>query len=146
MRFDRIGLVFDSPEDWTLELDADGGSEAGGSPTVTLLSPGGGFWSVSRHDGYGNARLLAEAVVAQMRSEYQDIDVAAASDTIGGHLLPGFDFNFYCLDLTNTASVRTLQAPGSLHVVFCQADDSEWDRVASVFAAMTTSLVRGLPD
>ena len=83
MRFDRIGLVFDYPDDWTLELDADGGSEAGGSPTVTLLSPGGGFWSVSRHDGYGNARLLAEAVVAQMRSEYQDIDVAAASDTIG---------------------------------------------------------------
>ena len=145
MRFERMGLVFDYPDDWALELDADGGSEAGGSPAVTLLSPGGGFWSVSRHDGDGNARLLAEAVVAQMRSEYQDIDIEAASDTIGGHLLAGFDFNFYCLDLTNTASVRTLQAPGSLHVVFCQADDREWDRVATVFAAMTTSLVRGLP-
>ena len=145
MRFERMGLVFDYPDDWALELDADGGSEAGGSPVVTLLSPGGGFWSVSRHDGDGNARLLAEAVVAQMRSEYQDIDIEAASDSIGGHLLPGFDFNFYCLDLTNTASVRTLQAPGSLHVVFCQADDREWDRVATVFAAMTTSLVRGLP-
>ncbi len=144
MRFERMGLVFDYPDDWALELDADGGSEAGGSPAVTLLSPGGGFWSVSRHDGDGNARLLAEAVVAQMRSEYQDIDIEAASDTIGGHLLPGFDLNFYCLDLTNTASVRTLQAPGSLHVVFCQADDREWDRVATVFAAMTTSLVRGL--
>ena len=97
-----------------------------------------------RH-GDGQPRLLAEAVVAQMRSEYQDIDIEAASDSIGGHHLPGFDFNFYCLDLTNTASVRTLQAPGSIHVVFCQADDSEWDRVATVFAAMTTSLVRGLP-
>jgi hypothetical protein len=146
MRFERMGLAFDYPDDWALELDADGGSEAGGSPAVTLLSPGGGFWSVSRHEGDGNARLLAEAVVAQMRSEYQDIDVEAASDTIGGRLLPGFDFNFYCLDLTNTAAVRTLQAPGSLHVVFCQADDAEWDRVAPVFAAMTTSLVRGLPD
>ena len=145
MRFERMGLVFDYPDDWALELDADGGSEAGGSPAVTLLSPGGGFWSVSRHEGDGNARLLAEAVVAQMRSEYQDIDIEAASDSIGGHLLPGFDFNFYCLDLTNTASVRTLQASGSLHVVFCQADDGEWDRVATVFAAMTTSLVRGLP-
>ena len=144
MRFERMGLVFDYPDDWALELDADGGSEAGGSPAVTLLSPGGGFWSVSRHEGDVNPRLLAEAVVAQMRSEYQDIDIEAASDTIGGHLLPGFDFNFYCLDLTNTASVRTLQAPGSLHVVFCQADDREWDRVATVFAAMTTSLVRGL--
>ncbi len=145
MRFERKAVLFDYPDDWALELDADGGSEAGGSPAVTLLSPGGGFWSVSRHEGDGNARLLAEAVVAQMRSEYQDIDIEAASDSIGGHLLPGFDFNFYCLDLTNTASVRTLQASGSLHVVFCQADDREWDRVATVFAAMTTSLVRGLP-
>jgi len=144
MRFERMGLVFDYPDDWALELDADGGSEAGGSPAVTLLSPGGGFWSVSRHEGDGNARLLAEAVVAQMRSEYQDIDIESASDTIGRHLLSGFDFNFYCLDLTNTASVRTLQAPGSLHVVFCQAEDREWERVATVFAAMTTSLVRGL--
>jgi len=145
MRFERMGLVFDYPDDWALELDADGGSEAGGSPAVTLLSSGGGFWSVSRHEGDVNPSLLAEAVVAQMRSEYQDIDIEAASDSIGGHLLPGFDFNFYCLDLTNTASVRTLQGPGSLHVVFCQADDREWDRVAPVFAAMTTSLVRGLP-
>ena len=145
MRFERMGLVFDFPDDWAVELDADGGSEVGGSPAVTLLSPGGGFWSVSRHDGDGNARLLAEAVVAQMRSEYQDIDIEAASDTIGGHVLPGFDFNFYCLDLTNTATVRTIQTPGALHVVFCQADDREWDRVSPVFAAMTTSLVRGLP-
>jgi hypothetical protein len=39
MRFERMGLVFDYPDDWALELDADGGSEAGGSPAVTLLSP-----------------------------------------------------------------------------------------------------------
>jgi hypothetical protein len=145
MRFERMGLVFDYPDDWALELDADGGSEAGGSPAVTLLSPGGGFWSVSRHEGNGDARRLVEAVVAQMRAEYQDIDVEEATETIGRHPLHGFDFNFYCLDLTNTATVRALQTPGSLHVVFCQADDREWDRVSPVFAAMTTSLVRSLP-
>ena len=31
MRFERMGLVFDYPDDWALELDADGGSEAGGA-------------------------------------------------------------------------------------------------------------------
>ena len=143
MRFERIGLVFDYPDDWVVECDADGGG--GENPSVTLVTPGGGFWSVSRHGAEADARELADAVVAQMRLEYQDLDIEAASDTIGGHLLPGFDFNFYCLDLTNTASVRTLRSPGALHVVFCQAEDREWDRVSAVFAAMTTSLVRGLP-
>jgi hypothetical protein len=145
VRFERMGLVFDFPDDWSVEVDADGASEAGGGPSVTLVSPGGGFWTVCRHEGQDDGRRLTEAIVAQMRSEYQDIDIEEASETIGGRLLHGYDFNFYCLDLTNTATVRTLPAPGSLHVVFCQADDREWDRVSAVFAAMTTSLVRGLP-
>lgn len=143
MRFERIGLAFDYPDDWLVEVDADGGG--GENPSVTILTPGGGFWSVSRHPGDVDPHRLTEAVVDQMRSEYQDLDVEATSDTILRHELPGFDFNFYCLDLTNTASVRTLRSPDALHVVFCQAEDREWERVSAVFAAMTTSLVRGLP-
>jgi hypothetical protein len=52
--------------------------------------------------------------------------------------------NFYCLDLTNTAQVRTLETPHAIYLLFCQAEDREWDRVAPVFAAITTSFVTGL--
>ena len=98
----------------------------------------------SAHAPGGAPETLAEAVVAQMRQEYQDLDTAAASDTVDGHSLPGFDFNFYCLDLTNTAAVRTLATPAAIYLFFCQAEDREWDRFSHVFAAMTASFVAAL--
>jgi len=140
MRFERFGLSFDYPDNWAL----DAGDSAGRYATVTVLSPGGGFWTVSGHEAGGDPGLLATAVVDQMRDEYREIDVEPASDEVLGCTLSGYDMNFYCLDLTNTAQVRTLPSAGSVHVIFCQAEDREWDRIAAVFAAITTSFVRGL--
>ena len=137
MHFDRFGLAFDFPDDWSIEVDDD---ESG----VTSTSPGGGFWSVSAYSDAGSPEELATAVADQMRQEFRDLDVEPADDEIAGRHLAGYDFNFYCLDLTNTATVRALDSEGRAYVLFCQADDREWDRIAPIFAAMTTSFLRGL--
>ncbi len=138
MHFDRFGLAFDYPDNWSVDTtDADGRYA-----TVTVYSPEGGFWSVSGHAGGGDPRELAAAVVSQMKKDYQELDSESATDLIAGSELPGFDLNFYCLDLTNTAHVRTLETPAAVYLFLCQAEDREWDRVADVFAAMTTSFVK----
>ena len=59
--------------------------------------------------------------------------------------LAGWDLNFYCLDLTNTAQVRAVETPAATYLLLAQAEDREWDRVAPVFAAMTASFMAGLP-
>ena len=141
MHFDRFGLAFDYPENWAVETEDAAGRQA----AVTVYSPEGAFWSVSAHAPGGDPRTLAEAVVAQMRAEYQDFDSEPASDAVAGHTLPGFDMNFYCLDLTNTAEVRTLATPHAVYLFFCQAEDREWDRISHVFDAMTCSFVGSLP-
>ncbi|MFN5757534.1 MAG: hypothetical protein ACK54F_13130 [Planctomycetia bacterium] len=140
MRFNQFGLTFDYPDNWLVDTADSAGSHA----AVTVYSPEGAFWSVSAHAPGGEAETLAKAVVAQMRTEYQDLDSAPASDTVDGHPLPGFDLNFYCLDLTNTAAVRTLSTPSAIYLFFCQAEDREWDRISHVFAAMTASFVAAL--
>lgn len=137
MRFDRLGLAFDYPDNWTVDTDESEDRYA----TVTVYAPGGGFWAVSGHASGGDPRELAGAVVSQMREEYRDLDAEEAVDRLADHDLPGFDMNFYCLDLTNTAQVRTLATPEAIYLIFCQAEDREWDEVAPVFAAMTTSFV-----
>ncbi|MBM4012081.1 MAG: hypothetical protein FJ286_12005 [Planctomycetes bacterium] len=137
MRFDRLGLSFDYPDNWSVDTDESEGRYA----TVTVYAPGGGFWSVSGHAPGGDPRELAAAVVRQMQQEYRDLDAEDAVDRVAGRDLPGFDMNFYCLDLTNTAQVRTLAAPDAVYLIFCQAEDREWAEVAPVFAAMTTSFV-----
>jgi hypothetical protein len=140
MRFERLGLLFEYPDDWSVEVDASQPQH----PAVTIVTPGGGFWTVSRHPPDTDQHALADTIVTQMQREYQDIDIEPATEKIDGRELPGHDFNFYCLDLTNTATSRTIAAAGAVHLVFCQAEDREWNRMAPVFAAMTTSLVRGL--
>ena len=140
MRFDRFGLAFDHPDNWTIDVEDAAGRRA----AVTVYAPDGGFWSVSGHEPGGPSRELAAAVVAEMRSQYQELDSEAAEDRVGGRILRGFDLNFYYLDLTNTAQVRTLETPAAIYLVLCQAEDREWEATAPVFAAMTASFVAGL--
>ena len=142
MRFERLGLAFDYPDNWSVDTDGSEGRYA----TVTVYAPGGGFWSVSGHAPGGDPRELSTAVVGQMRAEYRDLDAEEAVDRVADRDLPGFDMNFYCLDLTNTAQVRTLETPAAVYLIFCQAEDREWDDVAPVFAAMTTSFVSATGD
>jgi hypothetical protein len=140
MRFDRLGIAFEYPDNWAVDIDDAEGRQA----AVTAYAPDGGFWSVSGHAAGGPPEELAAAVVAQMRKEYQELDSEPAEDQIAGRKLPGYDMNFYCLDLTNTARVRTVETPAAIYLLFCQAEDREWDAVAPVFAAMTASFVAGL--
>lgn len=138
MRFERAGFAFDYPDNWAVEV-------SDGAAMVTVSSPDGGFWTVSAHATGGEPLRLAEAVARQMRREYADIDVESVTETVAGRELRGFDFNFYCLDLTNTAEVRVLGTPSAVYLVFCQAEDRDWERICGVFAALKTSLVSGLP-
>ena len=142
MHFSRFGLEFDYPDNWSVDTDDSAGRYA----TVTVLSPEGGFWSVSGHAAGGDPGELSEAVLNQMREEYRDLDSEPAEEVVGGRTLTGCDMNFYCLDLTNTAQVRTLETSGGIYLFFSQAEDREWDRIAPVFAAMTASFVAALPE
>ena len=141
MHFDRFCLAFDHPDNWAVDTEDSKGRYA----TVTVFAPAGAFWSISGHALGGDPAALAEAVVSQMREEYRELDAEPAAEDVAGHRLVGIDINFYCLDLTNTAQVRTLTTPEAIYLILCQAEDREWDEVAPVFAAMTTSFVRGLP-
>lgn len=140
MEFKRFGLSFQYPDNWAVDVSDAAGRHA----AVTVHSPGGGFWSVSGHAAGGPPDALTRAVLDQMREEYRDLDAEPGVDEVAGHDLHGYDMNFYCLDLTNTAQVRTLATPRVIFLIFCQAEDREWDRIAPVFAAMTTSFVAGM--
>ena len=142
MRFNRFGLAFDYPENWSVDTDDSQDRYA----AVTVYSPEGGFWSVSGHAPGGDPGELTQAVLGQMRQEYQDLDSEPAGDEIAGHALVGLDINFYCLDLTNTAQVRTLETPDGVYLLICQAEDREWAKISPVFAAMTASFVAALPE
>jgi hypothetical protein len=133
--FDHLGVQFQYPESWTLEA----GDEADGEE-VTVYSPGGAFWSLTIHER-GEPLELMGIVVQAMREEYDTLDSQEVEDLIAGQALSGFDLNFYCLDLTNTAQIRAFQCGAKTYLMIWQAEDREFDMFAPIFRAIATSLI-----
>lgn len=139
--FEKLGIRFAYPENWTLDQEEAGEGQA----AITVYSPGGGYWSVAIHAPEEDPNRLAGAAVKAMKQVYSDLDSEAVEETVADQPLVGYDLNFYCLDLTNTALVRAYQNDFGSYVVMCQAEDREYVEIEQVFRAMTASLVNSPP-
>lgn len=140
-KFERLGISFQYPDNWTLD-DQDA---IAGRGSVTVYSPAGAFWTVSVHPRSADPGRLAKAAVDVMREEYDEIEAEEVRETVAAHEIVGYDLNFFYLDLTNTACVRSVRTKQTTYTIFYQAEDSEFSRVGRVFQAMTASLLASLP-
>ena len=135
--FDKFGIRFQYPENWTLETDVS----APGRQTVSVESPGGAFWTITLAPRDSQPAGLAETALDALKREYDELDSEPVQDCVGDVQLMGFDVNFYCLDMTNTAWIRAGRTSSAAYLVFCQAEDREFEQIAPVFRAMTVSLL-----
>ncbi|MBN1912696.1 MAG: hypothetical protein JW818_23440 [Pirellulales bacterium] len=140
LEFNKWGIRFSYPDNWT--LDEDGTSAE--CRTVTVASPGGGFWTLSVLPRGSNPSELVETTIAAMREEYKDLEVEAISEEMAGQDLIGYDLNFYYLDLTNTTQVRAVRGDRATYAVLIQAEDREYAQMADVFRAITTSFLQNM--
>jgi hypothetical protein len=139
-KYDKLGISFQYPENWTLD-DTDA---VAGRNSVTVYSPGGAFWTVAVHPRSADPLELAQGVVAAMREEYKELEVEEVREVVQGREMIGYDLNFYYLDFTNSAEIRSLRTATGAFTVYCQGEDREFDRVRRVLQAMTVSLLSGL--
>jgi hypothetical protein len=139
--YQHFGIRFQYPDNWTLDEE----EAVAGNRSVAVYSPEGGFWSVAVHPPKTPRQPLLDTALAAMREEYDNLDAEPMTEIVAGHKLTGYDFNFYCLDLTNTAHVRTIDLPEGVLLVFCQAEDREYAEIGAVFEAMTRSLLSNRP-
>jgi hypothetical protein len=136
--FDKLGIRFVYPENWKLDE-----SEAmSGEDTVTVYTPDGSFWMVRVLPPKLEPSMLVDKALETMRREYQDLDAEPFDDTFGDCDVVGCEMNFYCLDLTNTAVVKSYRTPQATIVVLHQAEDRELANLGKVFEAMTFSLMQ----
>jgi len=136
-QFAKYGVRFPYPSNWKLEEE-----ELDDAQTVTLSSPGTAFCCLVIHPGRMDAIDVVGAMLDGLRAEYEDVDVESVVETHQQHELVGYDVNFYCLDLTNTARLRGFATAGATYVIFCQAEDSDFDNAQPIFRAITIDVVR----
>lgn len=135
--FDELGLRFVYPDNWELESQ-----DSDLAQVVTVASPDGPFWCVSVLPPDAGLAEAAQAMLAGLRAEYDNLDSEAVVDEVLDHELLGYDVNFFCLDLTSTAQIRSFQTPKATYTVLWQAEDRDLEEVEPVFSAITTSLVQ----
>ncbi len=136
--FEKLGIRFDYPENWQLdESDA-----LGGSGTISVVSPVGAFWSITVHERGLSPQSLVDGALSAMRQEYDNLDAEPIDESMLGHDLVGYDLNFFCLDLTNTAYVRSYCTDRGTYLLLAQVEDRDLKPLADVFRAITTSLLR----
>jgi hypothetical protein len=134
--FDKLGIRFLYPENWTLETGPDLEEEG-----VTVYSPDGGFWSLVVREGRPDPLKMADLALQALRAEYEQLDSEEVEETVEGQDLIGYDVNFYCLDLTNTGQIRVFRRADRTYLLLWQAEDRDLDRAEPVFYAMTRSLL-----
>lgn len=135
--YDKLGIRFLYPDNWTLDEQ----EALSGNRSVSVYSPGGAFWSITLHDAAVDPGELAAAALTTLQGEYQDAEVGPVSEEIAGEEIHGYDLNFFYLDLTNTALIRGFRTANASCLVLCQAEDREFEALAPVFRAITTSLL-----
>ena len=138
--FASLGISFQYPDNWTLD-DSDA---LLGRKSVTVYSPGGAFWSVALQSGTAEPAKLATIVVEAMKQEYPGLEAEPAQQKTAGHELVGYDLAFYCLDLTNTACVRSFRFAHTTYTIYYQAEDREYEQMERVFQAITLTLLNSL--
>lgn len=138
--FERLGISFQYPENWTID-EAD---VLTGRQSVTVYSPGGGFWSVTLNEESADPVLIARSAADAMQQEYEGLEVEKTQETVAGHELVGYDMDFFYLDLISTAAIRCLRVDATTYTIFYQAEDREYQQIHRVFEAMTVSLLMGL--
>ncbi|MGA2035266.1 MAG: hypothetical protein ABSG68_23715 [Thermoguttaceae bacterium] len=136
-RFAGLGVAFQYPENWVLDEE----EAVVGRASVTVYSPGGGFWSVAIYSSAEDPGRLARTAADVLREEYPDAEAEPTSETVAGYDLVGYDLNFFYLDLISTARIRSVCIGRKTYTIYCQAEDGEFAAIARVLEAMTTSLL-----
>lgn len=133
--YEQHGITFQYPADWEVSEQ-----EQQDECLITVSGPGTSFWSVGLFRDRPHPDLVLETALAAFKDEYPDLDSYAAEEEILDQPTSGIDLEFFCLELVNTARIRSFLAKDFTVLVMCQADDTELEASEPIFDKMTRSL------
>jgi hypothetical protein len=135
LEFERSGVRFEYPDDWTLEEEVN---DNGWSATVS--SPETAFLLISFHADVDDPSSLANMALEAMRETYPDLESESAMETLAGFPAIGFDVDFVALDLTNSCRIRSLPGPDGCLLLLGQCTDAELSSHGEALRAVGASL------
>ncbi len=138
--YDKFDLRFLYPDNWSLTED----QEEEWPHSLSVQSPSTGFWSLHIYPSEQKPNLLALDALRGVREAYEDVESEEAFEKIATVDTTGYNIDFFYLDFVVRTEIRSFSRGGRSFVVLCQAEAREFDELANVFRAITTSLLQSL--
>jgi hypothetical protein len=135
--FERDGISFRYPADWTAEAEED--AESGGW-TVTVSSPETAFLMASLQPDAADAGDLSDQTLAALKSEYKELDAEDVMETICGLPAIGFNADFLTVDTAITCRVRALDTFAGPLLLMAQVSEYDHEKHDPVLRAIVKSL------
>ncbi len=134
--YEGHGVRFQYPFDWELEETEDGNAT-----TVEVQAPDGlGFALVRTDESCPDPAGVADEVLEAMRAEYPELDVAPALESLDGHHATGYDVEFFSLDITNAAAIRSFRTEARTVLLFGQWSDIGGDDLPALIRGVMLSV------
>jgi hypothetical protein len=134
--FERDGISFRYPENWSLEEQTD----AEGGWTVIVNSAGTAFLMVSLQPEASDAGDLADQTLDALRGEYKEFDAEDVMETICGLPAIGFNADFLTADTASLCRVRALDSFAGPLLLLAQVSEYDRDAHDPVLRAIVASL------
>jgi hypothetical protein len=136
--FERDGVRFQYPENWTVEVSESAGDDGGWA--VSVQSPETAFVLVTLHPDAESLADLADKTLDAIKAEYKELDAENAVETLAGRVAIGHNIDFLTLDTTVTCWTRCVDTPAGPLLVLCQTSEHDRDRNEPVLRVVCASL------
>ena len=119
--YDDLGIRFEYPAEWELEVTEDGTRT-----TIGVQAPSGLAFALVTVDAEGpDPDELVDEALAALKAEYPTLVADPAEEVIDGHPSTGHDVEFVSLDLSVACTLRGFRTPNRTLFVLTQWSDLE---------------------
>lgn len=133
--FTGCGVRFRYPDRWELsEEPSDEGT------TITVSSSGASFWTLSLFFDCPAPKDVVEQALDTFRAEYDELDVYSVSLELCQRPTSARDIEFVCLEMLNSAFLRSFQTEQFTALVLYQGTDQELEQTREALDAIANSL------
>lgn len=137
--FERDGISFRYPADWTAEVGDDPDS---GGWTVTVSAPrrADAFFLASLQPDASDGGDVADQTLAALRSDYKEFDSEDVMETICGLPAIGFNADFLTADTAVVCRVRGMDTDAGPLLLLAQVSETDRAECDPVLLAIVKSL------
>ncbi len=135
VEYAKHGVQFSYPDIWEIDEQLDGTDIV-----ITVSSVGTCFWTLRILHGSPPPPQAVESCVEAFKDEYEDVEVTEPDCAVAEMPAYSRDLEFVCMELTNTAALRSVRTTDFTLLVWWQGTDHELEECRVMLDHMTDSI------